>query len=308
MSAVKSVTDLSAARLSKAYSHRRLLEDVQRLKTFDFQAQLSNLHDGSWKGLSLYSSGGHMHQVHGGRRSTYDEYLPTVALDHAPYIKTILDEFDGGFVSVRVLTLEPGGRIEEHVDEYRALRAGVARLHVPIVTAPTVKMIIGGVLQNWQPGELWYGNFAYPHHVRNEGDVTKVSLVIDTYVTDKLLALFPPDYLGSYRQFDSIFVKPGHSELAPEQLEHFTVDFVWADVPGIRRGRRGTVRLAENTLQVLMEGQPWARMLPLNDHEFFLDGRVGRSLDYSWTGGKLVGLTYSDHAKGTRYPLQLVSA
>jgi len=308
MSSVESVTDLSAARLSKAYDRGRLLDDVERLKAFVFQAQLSNLHDGSWKGLSLYSSGGEMHQIHGGRRSTYDQYLPTAALDHAPYIKTILDDFDGGFVSVRVLTLEPGGVIAEHVDEYRGLRAGVARLHVPIVTAPSIKMVIGGVLQSWQPGELWYGNFVQPHDVKNEGDVTKVSLVIDTYVTGKLLTWFPSDYLHLYRQSDSILVKPTHSDLAPEALEQFAVDFVWAEVPGIRRGRRGAVRLAENKLQVLMEGQPWAQMLPLNDHHFFLDGRVGRSLDYTWSGGRLVGLSYLDHAKGMRYPLQLVSA
>jgi hypothetical protein len=307
-STAETVANLNAARLSKTYDARRLLEDVGSLKRFGLQAQLSNLHDGSWKGIALFSSGGDMTHVHGGRRRTYEQYLPTAALEHAPYIETILDEFDGGFISVRILTLEPGGSIFAHVDEYRGLRAGVARLHVPIVTGPGIKMVIGGVLQHWQSGELWYGNFTELHDVKNEGPVTKISLVIDTYVTEKLLALFTPEYLEKYREGDPILVKPVTPVILPAPLADYVVDFVWDDVPGIRRGRRGAVRLVGNKLQVLMEEQPWAQLLPLNDHHFFLDGRAGRSLDYTYSDGKIVGLTYLDHGKNAQYPLRVLAA
>jgi hypothetical protein len=45
----------------------------------------------------------------------------------------------------------------------------------------------------------------------------------------------------------------------------------------------------------------------LKDHQFFLDGRVGRSLDYTHADGKVVGLTYLDHAKNALYPLRILA-
>jgi hypothetical protein len=302
----ETVVDLSAARLSKAYDQRKLLRDMESLKGLGFQPQLSGLHDGDWKGIALYASGGEMTHVHGGRRGTYEQYMPTAALEYAPYLKAILGEFDGGFISVRIMTLEPGGSILPHVDEYRGLRAGVARLHIPIVTDPAIKMVIGGVLQHWKPGELWYGNFTELHDVKNQGTVQKVSVVIDTYVTEKLLKLFPSDYLESYRRNDSILVKPVASDVPPLPLSDYVVDFVWDNVPGIRRGRRGAVRLVDDRLKVLMEEQVWAELLPLDDHCFFLDGRAGRSFDYERADGRVVGLAYLDHGKKARYALRIL--
>jgi hypothetical protein len=57
-----------------------------------------------------------------------------------------------------------------------------------------------------------------------------------------------------------------------------------------------------------MEGQPWGTLLPLNDRQFFIDGRIGRSFDYTREGGKIVGLAYINHAKNICHPLRILNA
>lgn len=110
-----------------------------------------------------------------------------------------------------------------------------------------------------------------------------------------------------YAASDPILIKPVASGVLPLPLSDYVVDFVWDDVPGIRHGRRGAVRLVDDRLQVLMEEQVWAQLLPLNDHCFFLDGRAGRSFDYVRADGRVVGLAYLDHGKKARYPLRIVA-
>ena len=101
--------------------------------------------------------------------------------------------------SVRVLSLAPGARVFEHHDPDSSIDRETARLHVPIVTHPDVDFVIGGRRVQMNAGELWYGDFSFPHKLCNRSRIERVHLVIDVEVSDAIRALFPPGYVESTR-------------------------------------------------------------------------------------------------------------
>ena len=76
----------------------------------------------------------------------------------------------------------------------------MARLHIPIETNPKVFVIFDGEKQHWEPGELWYGDFARPHWVVNDGSTTRVHMVLDVYVTRRLIQMFPESYRSALQR------------------------------------------------------------------------------------------------------------
>jgi hypothetical protein len=121
---------------------------------------------------------------------------PTAALARCPVLKDLLlNRLPAPILVARLLYLEPGGSAGLHRDPI-GFPVGTIRIHLPIVTHPEVEMWIGGERARWQVGELWYGDFGFPHRLLNPTtDVTRVHLVIDACVTDDLLALFPATFV-----------------------------------------------------------------------------------------------------------------
>jgi hypothetical protein len=178
-----------------AFDAQRLRADLGRVEAMDGMAesQIYGYEDGTWTGIALVSADGSVDNLAYGP----GEYLDTPALAATPYVQEILDRIGGRRQRVRFLVLHPGGRIYAHRDGPVSLENGVARLHIPIVTSPSVTFRIALQRCQWRPGELWYGDFSFPHAGRNAGSERRVHLVIDVVPDARLRALFPSGYLDS---------------------------------------------------------------------------------------------------------------
>src|SRR5581483_5774054 len=101
---------------------------------------------------------------------------------------------------VRLMQLLPGERVLWHFDSSESIDRANARVHVPIVTNAGVRFQISHEDCRWRPGELWYGDFSFPHRLHNTGSEGRIHLVLDLKVTDVVRSLFPREFLDSVKQ------------------------------------------------------------------------------------------------------------
>lgn len=179
-------------RLPRAFDRDRLQADLRALSALRKTYFEEQHRTGLWGGVSLYAQGGRFDVLTCGDAP----YEPTEALARAPNLAAIVDAFETETHAVRVLTLDPGARIHEHYDPQSSLDRGVARLHVPIVTHPDVEFLLAGRRTRWREGELWYGDFTFPHRAHNKSPVARAHLVMDLVVNDRVRSLFPPEWLA----------------------------------------------------------------------------------------------------------------
>lgn len=150
-------------------------------------------HDGGWRAISLIGFRGNPLAT---RLDFPLERTPAMAL--APTLERFIDSLPGEKRRVRLMELRPGKSILWHFDEDETIDDGgeSVRLHVPIVTSPRVKIQISHHDAAWKEGELWYGDFSFPHRLFNGGDESRVHLVIDVTRGDSILNLFPHQFLA----------------------------------------------------------------------------------------------------------------
>lgn len=82
--------------------------------------------------------------------------------------------------------LEPGARIHPHRDLTGASLNNRIRFHVPIVTNPGVDFRVSGERMRMEPGDLWYLDTSYKHSVANEGEHSRVHIVVECAITDQI--------------------------------------------------------------------------------------------------------------------------
>lgn len=189
-------------RLERRYDLDRLRAELASLEALRWELQTANStdgarresHNGRWRAVSLWGPDGSWEHTGAGPRP--ERYRPTPLLDRLPYMRRLLDGLGGVKHSVRLLALEPGGRVAEHRDAQVGFAWGLLRLHVPITTNPEVELWLDGQRLAWEPGWLWYADWSRPHSLHNGGDTTRVHLVIDVAIDDRLLALFPADVVA----------------------------------------------------------------------------------------------------------------
>lgn len=205
--------DIETIKLIPEYDVRRLQEDLGALDRDLFRRQASykegrvieRATDG-WHALSLRSAAGSPARTDPGP-SDLVGYLDTPLLAKAPYLASILSGLRLPLRAVRLLSLEPGESVKEHIDGC-GLSQGWVRLHVPIVTNARAAIVMGGGEHRWQPGELWYANFGRPHSVYNMGTERRVHLVIDSFVDSVFLDLVPTEVLAHLDLTEVMFHRP----------------------------------------------------------------------------------------------------
>lgn len=180
-----------AADLDKA----TLRQEAEHLvSTFAPVNQHGDDHAGGWKAISLVSSGGDVFQSKAIPGTTPQK---TAAVSEVPYIESIIDGFEFRFERerVRLMQLLPGEQILWHHDPQESIDKTIVRIHLPMKTNDRVQFQISHENCRWGPGEMWYGDFSFPHRLYNGGDEDRIHLVLDIAVNDDLKALFPEAYL-----------------------------------------------------------------------------------------------------------------
>jgi hypothetical protein len=104
---------------------------------------------------------------------------PTEHLPNMPYIRQVMATLACVWGRSRLMRLAPGAEVEPHIDTHYYWRTHW-RLHIPVITNPGVRFTCGGESAHMAPGECWLFDSFRRHGVRNEGEETRVHLVLDT--------------------------------------------------------------------------------------------------------------------------------
>jgi hypothetical protein len=236
-------------------------------------------HDGRWKGLALRAQSGDWRRTDPGGPGL-EPYAPTEVLQLTPAFQEVIASFHCPLRTVRLSSLPPGAEIAEHCDTYHDFRYGQVRLHVPVVTHRDVLMLIDGQRVNWQPGELWYGDFSRPHRVENNSPINRVHMIIDAEPNEWLLSLFPVDFATEVRSQGVVWPEE-HLKVPEEQLARLQCDFI---IPaGLIRGIfemddgipgqvDGHVRLVDGRLVMYVGERPLIALAPVAGDRFQMVG------------------------------------
>ena len=170
-----------AYKLPLAFDQQLLQENLQRvLSNVKMVRHFSDDdHDGGWNAIGLVTVDGDPEKLRRGKT-----YSKTPVLKHAPYIESIIDDLPSQTQRVRLMRLEKKKNIFWHFDAGENMDGGVVRLHIPVVTNEMVEFQISHQDLRWNAGEFWYGDFSFPHRLRNGGDEDRVHLVIDLEINE----------------------------------------------------------------------------------------------------------------------------
>lgn len=261
-----------AIQLNLSFDPVRLQQDLEiAVNNFKSAPQIGAYHDGSWKGIALRSIDGDA-----GNTVAHSSGIckDTPVLEQCPYFREILQGFKFQVGVARLLFLPPGKKIGEHTDKGHGWHMGLARLHIPIVTHPDVIMMIGGERCQWKPGEFWFGDFRQPHWLHNQSDITRVHLVIDCFVDDEFLTLFPAAALDAINADTDtkIFKNEQAADIAKDKINGYQGYFKYSKglfpIYGQFSGQN-------DRLQVSVMGIPLPYgFLPVGDNKFRLQDKT----------------------------------
>ena len=104
---------------------------------------------------------------------------PTPHLQRCPKMLHLLATVGAVWGRSRLMRLSGNAEVSAHVDTNYYWRERM-RVHVPIVTQPTVRFICGEAELNMKPGECWIFDTWRRHNVINAHDDERIHLVADT--------------------------------------------------------------------------------------------------------------------------------
>lgn len=152
--------------------------------------------------VPLISPGGDItHQAYG-------PMGPTKWLNQCPYILEMLQALPSTWGRSRLMGLEPGAVVPEHVDVHYYWRTHL-RVHIPVITNPEVSFTCDGETVHMRAGECWLLDSFFRHSVANRGTETRVHLVLDTVGSGPLWDLIHSALIGSAEEK---FVPPGETQ------------------------------------------------------------------------------------------------
>lgn len=104
---------------------------------------------------------------------------PTAHLQRCPYLVQVIASLGATVGRTRLMRLAGQAEVKRHADQgyYWAERV---RVHVPIVTQPTVRFECGAAAINMRAGECWIFDTWRQHRVLNDATESRIHLVCDT--------------------------------------------------------------------------------------------------------------------------------
>ncbi len=124
---------------------------------------------------------------------------PTPALEQCPYLMQALEAIGATWGRARLMRLNGQAEVRAHVDINYYWRERM-RVHVPIVTTPSVRFQCGEGEVHMAAGECWVFDTWRRHRVLNAGNDTRIHLVADTVggegLWDLLAQARPPGMHG----------------------------------------------------------------------------------------------------------------
>jgi hypothetical protein len=120
------------------------------------------------------------------------DFTKTQTFRNTPYLEKVVDEFECEKQRVRIMALAPGGDITWQREP--ELDRDLVRVHIPVITNRGVLLQICDQDCRWLPGELWFGDFAFPHRLRNTSREARIHIVLDLVSNPFVRGLFPSQF------------------------------------------------------------------------------------------------------------------
>ncbi len=113
---------------------------------------------------------------------------PTPSLLRCPYLMRVMASLGVTLGRTRLMRLSGHAEVTRHADQgyYWADRV---RIHVPIVTQPTVRFECGDSQVNMAAGECWIFDTWRQHRVLNDAEEARIHLVVDSVGGDRFWGL-----------------------------------------------------------------------------------------------------------------------
>jgi uncharacterized protein (TIGR03032 family) len=164
--------DTPFVRLPLLFDAERLAAEVARLPEADWRPHPQGL-PGNWA-LALVAVGGDP-----ANDGTSGPMHPTPLLARCPYLQQVLAAFGSVIGRTRLMRLDGNAEAAEHADtNYYWMER--ARVHVPILTTPSVRFRCGGRETHMAAGEAWIFDTWSLHSVVNPEPTRRIHLVADT--------------------------------------------------------------------------------------------------------------------------------
>ena len=179
---------------------------------------------------------------------------PTPALGQCPYLMQVLDALGATWGRARLMRLSGQAEVRAHVDMNYYWRERM-RVHVPVVTTPSVRFQCGDGEVNMAAGECWVFDTWRRHRVLNQGNDTRIHIVADTVGGERFWDLLaqgrPPGPRGADWQPQRFVAQDGP---APE------LDFESHNAPAVMT----PWELREHIVFLLGEAVPDPRLGPIH--------------------------------------------
>lgn len=190
-------TNKAAVRLPLRFDVTAAAAEVDALEQSLWNQHYARIHNKKgWEGVGLRTPGGSATHLKPGAG-----FSDTPVAERCPALRAILQQFECELGLVRLLRLDVGASIREHIDLNSGAGHDRVRLHVPIRTSPDVEFYAARKRVTMRHGECWFLDASYPHSLHNGGTIDRIHLVIDCKVNDWIRSLFPPAFLdGSFRK------------------------------------------------------------------------------------------------------------
>jgi len=157
--------------------------------------------------VPLVSPGGEL--IH----RTYGPMGPTEWLRRCPYILEIMQALDSTWGRSRLMGLEAGADVPDHVDIHYYWRTHL-RIHIPVITNPQVGFTCDGETIHMVAGDCYILDSFYRHSVANRGSEMRVHLVLDTVGSGRLW-----DLIEAASSTEPNFIKPGDTPVRSLDFE-----------------------------------------------------------------------------------------
>ena len=107
------------------------------------------------------------------------EMMPTTHLRKCEYVQQVLASFKSVLSRSRFMRLGAGEIVPPHSDiNYHWINK--TRIHIPIITHPDVQFVCDDQSVNMAEGQAWIFDNWRRHFVKNNSNITRIHLVVDT--------------------------------------------------------------------------------------------------------------------------------
>lgn len=135
--------------------------------------------DGGWTAMALVLPNG----VGQGR--------PTPLLAALPAVSELMARLPAPIRSVHLLRQGPRGLLDWHFEPL-GIHQEECRLLVAVQAPADAVTLLGHQAVAYPEGQVWAGDFSFPHRVENPGDRQRIVLALDMQSTPELARLLPP--------------------------------------------------------------------------------------------------------------------